>query len=538
MGTAFVNRVATPAVASALRVPSPRRHAEQAFDSFHVSVTARLRASAWPLTDGAHTGRCSVDLVEERAMTRSWKTAAAGGLAALVVTAGVMAALAKPGASARSSGPALGIHRIRHVVVIMQENRSFDSYFGTFPGADGIPAGVCVPDPADNGCVRPFHDRQDMNAGGPHGAPSAVFDIDGGRMDGFVAQQEQAKKNCLVKFNPACGSGGATHDVMGYLDGREIPNYWAYASSFVLQDHMFEPNASWSLPSHLFLVSGWSAVCRNPFNPLSCRSSLGNPDRERISQQPGFAWTDLTYLLHRAGVSWAYYVAPGAQPDCDDDAISCAPKAQNPGTPEIWNPLPDFTDVRQDGQLGNIRPLQSFYAAAQTGTLPAVSWITPNGKVSEHPPALVSTGQSYVTGLIDTIMRSPDWASTAIFLAWDDWGGFYDHVVPTTVDQNGYGLRVPGIVISPYARHHYIDQQTLSFDAYLKFIEDDFLSGQRLDPATDGRPDSRPDVREANPALGNLVNDFNFSQPPRPPLLLPMHPRTDLIEPTANGGAS
>ena len=134
-----------------------------------------------------------------------------------------------------------------------------------------------------------------------------------------------------------------------------------------------------------------------------------------------------------------------------------------------------------------------------------------------------------MTNVINAVMRSPDWNSTAIFLTWDDWGGFYDHVSPPTVDQLGYGIRVPGLVISPYAKQGYIDHQTLSFDAYLKFIEDDFLSGQRLNPATDGRPDPRPDVRENAPILGNLVNDFNFSQSPRPPLILPVHPRTTLI---------
>ena len=125
-------------------------------------------------------------------------------------------------------------------------------------------------------------------------------------------------------------------------------------------------------------------------------------------------------------------------------------------------------------------------------------------------------------------MKSPDWNTTAIFLSWDDWGGFYDGVVPPPqIDQNGYGLRVPGIVISPYARKGYIDHQTLSSDAYLKFVEDDFLGGARLNPKTDGRPDRRPDVRENSPQLGNLVNDFNFSQPPRKPFLLPTNPPTD-----------
>ena len=121
-------------------------------------------------------------------------------------------------------------------------------------------------------------------------------------------------------------------------------------------------------------------------------------------------------------------------------------------------------------------------------------------------------------------MQGPEWNSTAIFLDWDDWGGFYDHVPPPKVDENGYGLRVPGLVISPYAKHGYIDHQTLSFDAFAKFIEDDFLGGQRLDPQTDGRPDPRPDVRETAPVLGDLRNDFDFSQSPQPPLVLPPNP--------------
>ena len=129
-----------------------------------------------------------------------------------------------------------------------------------------------------------------------------------------------------------------------------------------------------------------------------------------------------------------------------------------------------------------------------------------------------------MTNLINTIMRGPEWDSTAIFLAWDDWGGFYDHVVPPDVDSDGYGLRVPSLVISPYARTGYIDHQVLSFDAYNKFIEDDFLNGARLDPKTDGRPDPRPDVREDASVLGALAADFDFSQPARSPVLLSTRP--------------
>src|SRR5207248_1348147 len=136
-----------------------------------------------------------------------------------------------------------------------------------------------------------------------------------------------------------------------------------------------------------------------------------------------------------------------------------------------------------------------------------------------------TAGQDHVARVIDAIMRSPDWKSTAIFLAWDDWGGFYDHVAPPKVDGAGYGLRVPGLVISPYARRGYVDHHTYSFDAYLKFIEDDFLGRQRLNPRTDGRPDPRPDVRESLPQLGDLADDFDFSQPPRPRMILSVNPQ-------------
>jgi phospholipase C len=270
------------------------------------------------------------------------------------------------------------------------------------------------------------------------------------------------------------------------------------------------------------MVSEWSAKCAVENEPMSCTSALQSPDRP--GPNADYAWTDLTYLLHKQHVSWGYYVFPGTQPDCADDAATCKAVPQNAKTPGIWNPLPYFDTVADDGQLANVQPIHDFYAAARAGKLPAVSWVDPTGAVSEHPPARVSVGENYVTGLIDTIMKGPDWKSTAIFLAWDDWGGFYDHVVPPTVDRNGYGLRVPGLVISPYAKRGYVDHQTLSFDAYVKFIEDDFLHGQRIDPRTDGRPDARPDVRESAGILGNLAADFDFEQSPRPPLILPQQP--------------
>ncbi len=375
--------------------------------------------------------------------------------------------------------------KIKHVVVVIQENRSFDNYFGLFPGADGIPLdasgqpAVCVPDPQTKSCVRPFHNPKDVEEGGPHSAVDAAADIDGGKMDGFIRQQDDSRRRaCLgAAVKLACERPGGVADVMGYHDAREIPNYWTYARQFVLLDHLFQPNASWSLPSHLFLVSAWSARCRTSAS-ATCRNEIQDVEAIRDGSTGGdpaaqpYAWTDLTYLLRKANVSWAYYVAEGTQPDCTDDGMACQAKPQRADFDTLVSPLPRFQTVHDDHQVGNIQPISRFYQAARDGTLPAVAWIVPDEPHSEHPPSSIHAGQAYVTGLINAIMQGPNWNSTAILVTWDDWGGFYDHVVPPTVNQNGYGLRVPGLMISPDARRGSIDHQILSFDAFLKLIED------------------------------------------------------------------
>jgi len=452
---------------------------------------------------------------------------------AVAMVAALGGAVAQCSSSERTSvGGDDHSHKIKHVVVIMQENRSFDHYFGTYPGVDGIPDNVCVPNPKDGGCVAPFHNPADVNGGGPHGARNVIADVNGGKMDGFVGQSQQDFFQCAGTLDPEC-TNSPSPDVMGWHDAREIPNYWAYADNFVLQDHMFQPDASWSFPAHLFMLSGWSARCASSA-PETCKNddvarfaSLPQIDSAVYEGKPRLhlAWTDLTYLMHARHVSWGYFVVEGNEPDCEDpEEVTCAQAPQNPRTPGQWNPLPLFDTVRKNGELGNIQSVRKFYARAKAGSLPAVSWVIPSSPVSEHPPSSVGTGQAFVTSLVNAVMRGPDWKSTAIFVSWDDFGGFYDHVNPPRVDQNGYGVRVPGLVISPYARKGFVDHQTLSFDAYLKFIEDMFLDGARLDPKTDGRPDPRPSVREKAKILGDLRKDFDFSQQPRSPALLPVHP--------------
>ena len=450
-----------------------------------------------------------------------------------------------------------GIHKIKHIIIIMQENRSFDSYFGTFPGADGIPMKDGVPtvgvrDPKTGKIVRPYHDPDDRDFDAPHMAVDAFADVDDGKMDGFLAQAEKEYKRFhrMVSLKDTYKQLGSSSlkgykemmytkngrpvdrvpylDAMGYHDQREIPNYWTYAKDFVLQDHMFEPILSWSFPTHLFMVSAWCANAVIPTDPMSCVSALENVQDRTEDDPVPFAWTDITYLLHKAHVSWAYYL--------DEDSLLHKPEYNwmdipDKTVPTIWDVLPGFTTVHEDSQVSNVQVIADFFEAAKEGKLPNVSWVIPNFKDSEHPPSLISVGQAYVTRVMNAIMKSPDWKSCAIFLSWDDWGGFYDHVAPPRVDELGYGIRVPGIVISPYAKKGYIDHQILGHDAYLKFIEDDFLGGQRIDPKTDGRPDSRPDVRESLPILGSLVEDFDFSQPPRPVMILPPFPKKSASDP-------
>ncbi len=449
------------------------------------------------------------------------------GLLLLSLAAGLW--LVAAGVGAAAPAPARRVPReearskIQHVVIIMQENRSFDHYFGTYPGANGIPMDangvptVCNPNPLTGTCDKPFLDTGDVNYGGPHFMRDAITAIDGGKMDGFIIA--------------AANKGQPTQDVMSYHDRGQIPNYWAYADTYLLQDNLFEPVESWTLPSHLFLVSAWSARCPNPADPMSCINDPANP---RVAQNtsPLYAWTDITYLLHKNKVSWKYYVNQGIEPECPGEQLTCAPRMQLVNQESLVNPLPAFTTVHDDHELSNIVDEATFATDAVTGNLPSVAWVVPSHVVSEHPTAHISAGQAYVTGLINAVMQRPDWNSTAIFLAWDDWGGFYDHVPPPTIDQNGYGIRVPGLLISPYAKHT-IDHQTLSFDAYLKFIEDLFLGGQRLDPATDGRPDPRPTVRENVAQLGDLLDEFDFSQTPRPILILPPYPSYTRVEDTA-----
>ncbi len=444
---------------------------------------------------------------------------------------------------------------IQHVIIIMQENRSFDSYFGTYPGADGIPPGTCVPiDPARPalGCVVPYHDPNDVEAGAPHGNAAAMADIDNGltafAMDGFIAQQMTyipqvcAKHPTRADCNPANSTGLLRHDVMGYHTAAEIPNYWAYAQHFVLQDRLFEGTRGYSIPSHYELTSEWSATCTSPTNALSCTTDA---DPENAGKKTMLPWVSLFQFLDVHGVSWKYYVGIGQEPDCMDGKDDCPPQIQTTGGifASGWNPPGLYAYVKLQGAAylaAHDADANQLLVDIGRGNLPEVSWLVPSLEYSEHLPQPSTTGMMYVTSIVNAVMQSPYWRKTAIFVTWDDWGGKYDHVVPPNVDYQsvnptvfGYGLRVPGLMISAWAKPGLIDHQLLSFDNYAKLMEDLFAGGAGLNPADFSNPDSRPDLRDRIrrvtfpdghvERVGDLINEFDFTQTPNRPLILDTH---------------
>ncbi len=375
-----------------------------------------------------------------------------------------------------------GINKIDHVIWIMQENRTFDNYFGTYPKADGLPPGICLAAmPGSATCVHPFH----MPAGQPildmpHTWEAAHAAEDSGKMDAFVYVE------------------GATY-TLGYYDQRDIPNYWEYARHYTLQDHFFSSFNGPSSNNHLYSVSAQDGGILN----FSC--TVKNAEQE-LDDTDGFNFLSVVDLLEKQHVSWKYYVETTPMPAGAKNP--CNFYYPNPKKYSPWSPLPGFASVRDNPErMSRIVALQEYFQDLKKGTLPAVSYIVPDFQDSEHPPASPERGMWYVTRLINALMNSPYWKNTAIFLTWDDYGGFYDHVPPPQVDAFGFGPRVPALVISPYAKPNYVSHYTYEFSSILKFIEERWSLGHMT--IRDHRAD---DMRDC----------FNFNQTPNAPLVIPI----------------
>ena len=371
------------------------------------------------------------------------------------------------------SGPLLidaqASSKIKHVFVIMQENHTFDNYFGTYPGADGLPASLSIPiDPAATAgpVAQPYHlpalRTQDLD----HSQISAQVAYNGGRMNGFVAAQQDRNL-----------PGSLT---LGYYDRTDLPLYWDLANNYVLADRFFSSAMGGSLANHQYWVAAKD-------------SGMG----ESIPAG-GIQMTTIFDRLEGAGLSWKFYVK-NYDPTLDFRHID----ATNPKDSQVaWVPLLTIPSIVDNpAKRARIQDLGNLYHDLADSTAPSVSYIVQGG-TSEHPPGHVGNGQNSTVGIITAIMRSQSWKDSAIVLTWDDWGGWYDHVVPPQVDGDGYGFRVPALIISPYAKKGYILHNTADFTSILKFIER--LYG--LAPLT---------TRDA--AATDLMSAFDFQQAPRAP---------------------
>jgi phospholipase C len=349
-------------------------------------------------------------------------------------------------------GAPAGIEKIRHVIWIIQENHSFDNYFGTFPGVDGIPASTCLPKlPGSTECVAPFH----MPKGAPmldldHGWELEHASYDNGSMDGFV------------------WAHGTPH-TMAYYDERDIPNYWEYARHFTLCDHFFSSELAESLTNHVYCVAGQAGGLIEGVDDLEELKNV-------LDDSDGFTFASIVDLFSRGNVPWKYYVETKPGPP-DEETYGIMPVLWfgQPKDFSLWNPLPGFKAIREDpSRMARLVDLKEYFQDLQRGTLPAVSWMVPTFEDSEHPPeplAPVAKGMWHVTSIVNALMESPYWKESAVFLTWDDYGGFYDHVPPPIVDAFGYGPRVPMLVISPYAKRGFVSHFAYDFTSVLKFIE-------------------------------------------------------------------
>jgi phospholipase C len=366
---------------------------------------------------------------------------------------------------------------IKHVVFIIKENRSFDHMFGTFPGANG--ATTCKVSTGQTINLRQAPDRV-RNMG--HGWADAHTGIDGGKVD----------KYDLVQL----GNWQGDYMSCSQQVQASIPNYWTYAQNYVLADNMFSSIESGSFPNHLYTVAAQSGgVINSPAssNAWGCDAPAGTQAQTLINGKNGyvfpcFTFTTLADVMTSAGVSWHYYAAGPTQ------------------TGYVWSTLDAFSSIRNTSLWNsNVTNFSNFAKDAQAGNLPQVTWLTTAYGNSEHPSSSTCTGENWTVQQINAVMQGPQWNSTAIFLVWDDFGGFYDHVPPPGLDTYGLGPRVPLIIISPYAKAGYISHTQYEFASILKFIEE-----------TVGVPPLTS--RDAN--ANDTTDSFDFTQTPRPPMVL------------------
>jgi phospholipase C len=373
---------------------------------------------------------------------------------------------------------------IKHIIFIVKENRSFDNYFGTFAGARGATTGLL-----SNGQSIALGHTPDQSRDIGHDWYSAIEVIDNGKMDRF-------------DLNYSANQGG---DYLSYtqLTQADIPNYFTYAKNFVLADNMFSSEHGPSLPNHIYTIAaGANGIISvpnvdSPNYSWGCDTDIAtmtvqviDPQGNITNQFPCFDFQTLGDQMDSAHVSWKYY----------------APQFGQRGyTFSVYN---NVRHIRYGSDwTTNVVPEGQFITDALAGNLPSVSWLV-TGIASEHPPNSTCYGENWTVNQVNAVMQGPDWPSTAIFIMWDDFGGFYDHVAPPQIDQFGLGPRVPLLIISPYAKPGYISHRQYEGSTVLKFMEEVF---------------NIPSLGLRDATANDPTDSFNFSQTPLSPLVLSTH---------------
>jgi len=424
-------------------------------------------------------------------------------LALLSAVRPLAAAAPRPTGAPASALPP-GFQKITHIVFIIKENRSFDHYFGRFPGADGATVGR-----TSSGEIVPLRPAPDQVLPDiAHSSEAAYLAYDHGRMDRFnliPGAVDLGVDNAYTQMRP-----------------QDIPDYWAYAQQFTLDDHFFSTIMGPTFPNHLVTIAAQSGGVNNnpvfanspayddtswgcdspPATYVTTVSPTGRPGRTF----PCFNMATLADRLNAKGIGWRYYT----------------PLQHQAGY--IWSTFDAIRHIRYSAQWHtNMIPWGLFPSDVAHGRLAPVTWIVTDAAHSEHPPASTCLGEDATVQEVNAVMRSPFWKSTAIVVTWDDFGGFYDHVAPPQVNSLGLGPRVPTIIISPYAKRGYVDHTPYDFTSLLRFVEERF----GLAPLT------------ARDAQGpNLANSFAINAPPQAPFIAPPHACPLIPGVGINGGAT
>jgi phospholipase C len=414
---------------------------------------------------------------------------------------------------------------ISHVIVIIQENRSFENFFTGYPGANAPASGCAIPEkharpaitsncpPGDASvALKPItFDSVDLG----HDWQTSQVSWDNGKMDGFS------------KF---CCHGGP-YPAYAYVKQPLIKPYWDMAQQYVLADEMFPTEWGGSFTGHLMLIAGTDDIDQSPSeaevdNPArahDCDSPPGTTSSYVTSDQrmekdkgpfPCFdQFNSIAEVLDNAGVSWKYY----------------ATRRLDAG---LWEPFEAMRYVRygRDWRPKIIAPQTQILHDPRNGNLASVSFVTPSLADSDHPPINGGRGSdhgpSWVASVVNAIGESSYWNTSAIIVVWDDWGGWYDNSKPPQLDYRGLGFRVPCLIISPYAKIGYVDHTQYEFASILKFIEEVYGTGS-IGPASQGYTDQRATSLDAA---------FDFNQSPRPFTAIPSkYPASHFLhEPPSN----